>query len=388
MIRLTKDACDISILISDYLCFLIDRNITSDTIDTHEKVLQLFHRFITENAIETHLIFSPEVFDQFYRDFHPKNGRAVMNGFLRFLKKENIVYFDLIESNDYICDIFSDYLRFFQRCGSAQHHRHLQVKSTLKAFNQFLLSNQVSLTHLNIEIIDRFLFETYQAKKSADIHRSAMRGFLRYLYHEAGIGDKDLSNLLIIAPVTNHDKPPKFLRHNEIKKLLDATSVSTDSELRTNAIVRIAVTTGMRPAEIANIFLDDISFKDSLLTIPVRKGKNPLTLPLPDHTIKAIAAYIIGARPEINERTLFLSLKPPYWPVSSDLVKHLISKLMKKAGVPGTPYSLRHSFAQNMLASGASIFDIKDMMGHDVLKTTGRYLSIDTQLMRKVFWDE
>jgi site-specific recombinase XerD len=61
---------------------------------------------------------------------------------------------------------------------------------------------------------------------------------------------------------------------------------------------------------------------------------------------------------------------------------------MKKAGVPGTPYSLRHSFAQNLLASGASIFDIKDMMGHEVLKTTGRYLSIDTQLMRKALFDE
>jgi len=39
--------------------------------------------------------------------------------------------------------------------------------------------NQISLDHLNIEIIDRFLFETYQAKKTVDINRSALRGFLR-----------------------------------------------------------------------------------------------------------------------------------------------------------------------------------------------------------------
>jgi site-specific recombinase XerD len=388
VIRLAKDTCDISILISDYLCFLIDRNITSDTIDTHENVLHLFLRFISENAIETLLIFAPKVLDQFYRDYHPKNGRTVMNGFIRYLKMENIVYEDLIATDDDLCDIFSDYLKFFQRCGTAQHNRQQIVRNTLKAFNHFLLSNQISLNHLNIEIIDRFLFETYQAKKSSQSYRTALRGFLRYLYHEAGIGDKDLSILLIGAPVMNRHKPPKFLYHDEIKKLLDAASVLTDRGIRTNAIVRIAVTTGLRPIEIANISLDDICFKTALLTIPLRKGKNPIVLPLPEDTIKAIAAYIIGERPDINERALFLSFKSPYWPISSNTVQYLIRALMKKANVHGTAYSLRHSFAQNLLASGASIFEVKDMMGHDVLQTTGNYLSIDTELMRKVLFDE
>ncbi|KPA10381.1 integrase/recombinase XerC, partial [Candidatus Magnetomorum sp. HK-1] len=287
MIRMAKDTYDISILISDYLCFLIDRNITSDTIDTHENVLHLFLRFISENAIETLLIFAPKVLDHFYRDFNPKNGRTVMNRFIRYLRMEKVVCDDLIAADDDLCGIFSDYLKFFQRCGTAQHNRQQQVRNTLKAFNQFLLSNQVSLNHLNIEIIDRFLFETYQAKKSSQPYRTAMRGFLRYLYHEAGIGDKDLSISLIGAPVMNRNNPPKFLYHDEIKKLLDVASVLTDRGIRTNAIVRIAVTTGLRPIEIANISLDDICFKTALLKIPLRKGKNPIVLPLPEDTIKA-----------------------------------------------------------------------------------------------------
>ena len=221
MIRLTKDTYDISKLISDYLCFLIDRNITSETIDTHENGLHLFVRFISENAVETNLLFAPKILDQFYRDYHPKNGRTVMNGFIRYLKMENIVCDDLIATNDDLCGIFSDYLKFYQRCGTAQHNRQQLVRNTLKAFNNFLLSNQVSLNHLNIEIIDRFLFEKYQAKKSPQSYRTALRGFLRYLYHEAGIGNKDLSTLLIGAPEMNRHKPPKFLYHDEIKKLLD-----------------------------------------------------------------------------------------------------------------------------------------------------------------------
>ena len=280
MIRLTKDTYDISILISDYLCFLIDRNINSDTIDTHENVLNLFLRFTSENAIETLHIFAPKVLDQFYRDYHPKNGRTVMNGFIRYLlKMESIVCDDLIAADDDLCGIFSDYLKFFQRCGTAQHNRQQLVRNTLKAFNDFLLSNQVSLNHLNIEIIDRFLFETYHAKKSFQPYRTALRGFLRYLYHEAGIGDKDLSISLTGTPEKNRCNPPKFLHLDEIKKLLDAVSVSTDRGIRTNAIVRIAIATGLRPIEIANISLDDICFKTALLTIPFRKGKNPIVLP-------------------------------------------------------------------------------------------------------------
>ena len=137
-----KDTNDISILISDYLCFLIDRNITSDTIDIHENVLHLFLRFISENSIETFQIFASKVLDQFYRDYNPKNGRTVMNGFIRYLKMKNIVCDDLIASDNDLCGIFSDYLKFFQRCGTAQYNRQQQVRNTLKAFNHFLLSNQ------------------------------------------------------------------------------------------------------------------------------------------------------------------------------------------------------------------------------------------------------
>jgi len=62
--------------------------------------------------------------------------------------------------------------------------------------------------------------------------------------------------------------------------LLDAASVLTDRGIRINAIVRIAVTTGLRPIEIANISLDDICFKAALLTIPLRKGKKTYCSPL------------------------------------------------------------------------------------------------------------
>jgi site-specific recombinase XerD len=61
---------------------------------------------------------------------------------------------------------------------------------------------------------------------------------------------------------------------------------------------------------------------------------------------------------------------------------------MHKAGLPASAYWLRHTYAQNLLETNTSIFEIKEMMGHDRIQTTQRYLHIHTRLMREVLFDE
>jgi site-specific recombinase XerD len=61
---------------------------------------------------------------------------------------------------------------------------------------------------------------------------------------------------------------------------------------------------------------------------------------------------------------------------------------MRKAGTPGSAYWLRHTYAQNLLEAGASVFEIKEMLGHDRIQTTSRYLKIHITMMREVLFDE
>ena len=56
-------------------------------------------------------------------------------------------------------------------------------------------------------------------------------------------------------------------------------------------------------------------------------------------------------------------------------------------GVPGSAYHLRHTYALNLLTAGASVFAVKEMLGHDRIQTTGRYLSIRTEMMREVLFN-
>jgi len=190
------------------------------------------------------------------------------------------------------------------------------------------------------------------------------------------------------APVFTNAKPPKFLRPREIEKLFATLSLSSPKDIRTCAMVHLAYTLGLRPQEISRITLNDISFTTAELKLKDRKGGIPLILPLPDTTIKAIAAYLIGARPQSKERTLFLALTAPHGPLVPLMVGHYIRRALSSVNPAATAYWLRHTYAQNLLEAGASIYEIKEMLGHDHIESTRRYLHIHIKLMRKVLFDE
>jgi site-specific recombinase XerD len=153
-------------------------------------------------------------------------------------------------------------------------------------------------------------------------------------------------------------------------------------------MVHLAYALGLRPKEVSLLRLDDISFAKGQIRIADRKSCNPVMLPMPEVAIKAIAAYVVGARPETKSRALFLTLHVPYRPVTAATVSGDITTFIRKVHPRATSYWLRHTYAQNLLESQASIFEVKQMMGHDSIQSTRKYLHIHTSLMRKVLFDE
>ena len=153
-------------------------------------------------------------------------------------------------------------------------------------------------------------------------------------------------------------------------------------------MMHLCYSLGLRPKEITVITLDDISFKKAELTIRDRKNNRPMTLPIPDATLKAVSAYRIAARPESKHRALFLSLHPPYGPVSTNAIGYHVREAMKTVGLPSSTYWLRHTYAQNLLESGASVFEIKEMLGHEEIESAKKYLHVHTELMRQVLFNE
>ena len=61
---------------------------------------------------------------------------------------------------------------------------------------------------------------------------------------------------------------------------------------------------------------------------------------------------------------------------------------MRQAGLNASAYWLRHTHAQNLLESGGSVFEVKEMMGHKTIESAKKYLHIHTKLMREVLFHE
>ena len=287
-------------------------------------------------------------------------------------------------------EIYEEYLDYYEKSRQVPYRFIRATRRVLASFYNYLEKHAIDLSSLTIEQIDAFLAEFFEnfAPATRRAYRSMIRGFLRYLYHERSIIHRDLAPLVVGGYVYARSKPPRFLRPKEVERLFSMLKLSSRRDIRTCAMVHLAYTMGLRPVEISRITLDDISFIKGELTVRDRKNNNPMTLPLPEQTIKSVAAYIIGVRPESRHRTLFLSFHRPYGPINTAITIGDIRKCMKEAGLHGSAYWLRHTYAQNLLEAGVSIYEIKEMLGHDTIESTRNYLHIHTQLMREVLFDE
>jgi site-specific recombinase XerD len=291
------------------------------------------------------------------------------------------------EPDNPLPELYEHYLHFLQsRQVSTGTIR--QSRQVLSLLHGYLQRHDIHLSGLKIEHLDAFMAAFKVAHSTRRTYRSLLRGFLKYLYHEKKAIGRDLAPLLVGPRHFVRTKPPKFLRPKQVQKLFDSLNLFTPTGKRTCAMVHLAYSLGLRPVEISKITLDDISFQRAELILEERKMGDALTLPVPDQTIKAIALYVSQGRPQSPSRHLFLTHQFPYRPVSPSTVFGSILRAMKKAGLPSSAYWLRHTYAQNLLLIGRSVYELKEMMGHQDIRSTERYLHINAKLMRKVLFNE
>jgi site-specific recombinase XerD len=354
-------------------------------------ILIEFLIFTVHNEIAWKDMFSFNTLRVFQKYFVGLKGAGpTLISFSRYLYEEGRIA-EPLEIPNYqihLPDIYEQYLLYLQQ-GKAVSKVHVRSsRRVLASLHAYLEHHKIALSTLKIEHLDAFMAEFKVALTTLRIYRYHLRGFLKYLYHERKIIKKDLAPLLVGAPLFDQKKPPRFLRPQEVQKLFSSLKLSTAVDIRTYAMVHLAYTLGLRPIEISRITLDDVSFTRGELTIKERKTKNPTILPLPKPTIKAIAAYVLKARAKSQHRHLFLTYHRPHRPVRPGTVVGAIRRAMKEAGLTSSAYWLRHTYAQNLLHIGRSIYEIKEMMGHENIQSTQRYLHIDTERMRKVLFNE
>jgi len=377
--------------IEDYLQWMAENGYAKRSRKEYARVLRGFKLFIKKRNCLWDEIFTQEMLRQFKNSERPHPIHAV-TGLSRYLFEKGKIarHLGMKYPSVNLPQIYEDYLIYHQKTRQASHRKLKHIKVVLIAFHNFLEKHHIKIHTLSIEKIDAFLSEYLSDYKenTCRAYRSHLRKFLRYLFHERKLLSTDLAPLIVGAPQFSKAKPPNFLRPHELEKLFASLKLTSAGDIRAYAMVHLAYTLGLRPCEISSVCLDDIFFKDAQLCIRTRKNDKPARLPVPEETIKAVAAYLIGGRPKSKHRRVFLTLQPPYRPMSQNAVTQNINNCMKKIGLPYSAYCLRHTYAQNLLEAGLSIYEVKEMMGHDSIESTRKYLYVHIKLMREVLFDE
>ena len=333
-----KDPKQLDQAVEDYLQWMAENGYSEATRKAHGRGLKQFRAFISKRKCSFDQIFTKEAIGQFKKTCRPDQLNAVY-GLARYLFDQGKISRPVSAPTTQrdLPKIYEDYLFHDQQQRQWADRNARQNRRVLCAFHEYLLTENIDLKALSIENVDAFFAQFFAPFKpsSQRSYRSKIRKFLTYLY-QRGIIKRDLAALIVAPRHYGLSIPPKFLRPQEIKNLFAGVRLTSDSDIRTYAMMHLAYSLGLRPKEIALITLDDICFSKAELTLTERKNTQPTKLPIPDATLKAVAAYRMAVRPESKHNALFLSLHRPYRPASPNTIGYHIRKVMREVGLSST----------------------------------------------------
>lgn len=157
--------------------------------------------------------------------------------------------------------------------------------------------------------------------------------------------------------------------------------------LRARAILSLLAIYGLRSGEVSRLMLSDIDWREEVFVVNHSKRGGPQPYPLQRQVGDAILQYLKGGRPRCSCRHLFVTLTPPYRPLSTSALWALTSKRLRAAGIQCQrrgPHVLRHARATRLLHMGASLKEIGDLLGHRSLESVGIYAKVDVPALRAV----
>lgn len=174
---------------------------------------------------------------------------------------------------------------------------------------------------------------------------------------------------------------------DDVQRLLASTSGDRPADIRDHAILMLLAVYGLRRGEVAGLRLDDLDWEGELIHIARPKQRRAQRYPLLPAVGEAILRYLREVRPRCGDRTLFLTLGAPIRPLSAPSITPVAHAHLSRLGLTLSPrgaHCLRHACASHLLASGFSLKQIGDHLGHRSANSTLSYTKVDLIGLRQV----
>ena len=279
---------------------------------------------------------------------------------------------------------FIDYLR--SECHLAENTA-LAYRRDLRRFIEWLADRRViDLKVTELADYAAWLHQHRLAPASIARHLVSLKLFFRYLQLEGVLEDNAVE---LLGSPKMWQRVPQVLSPPAVERLLAAPPRSEPLWRRDRALLEMLYATGCRVSEVSFLKLADIHLDDSYCLCH-GKGNKQRLVPLGRRAIEAVRCYLDEQRTQLAARApnlhewLFLSAR------GLRLRRERIWELMKKyaalAGVSTeiSPHTLRHSFATHLLAGGADLRQVQEMLGHANIATTQRYTHIDHERLKSI----
>lgn len=242
------------------------------------------------------------------------------------------------------------------------------------------------------------LSERGQAPSTIARKLAAVRALFR-VQMERGHRHENPADLLSAPKRPKH--LPHVLRDHEVATLLDRIPAVGALQQRDRALFELAYASGLRAEELVDLDVDSLDFDGEAVRVEGKGGKTRV-VPVGEHALSALAAYLERARPALRVTTvagsaagtgsdepLFLS-KSGRRLGTSDVRRRLRTWARAAQGqAPGLaqahPHALRHSFATHLLDGGADLRSIQELLGHSTISTTQVYTRVESARLRSVY---
>lgn len=218
---------------------------------------------------------------------------------------------------------------------------------------------------------------------------SYVQSFFRFLKRTGRIA-LDPSRVIKL-PRAPRALPGLILTPEQVRRLLALPALGTPTGFRDRCILEVFWTTGMRLGELLALGVADVDFAQALVTIRHGKGDKPRVVPLGAGALAWLREYLAQVRPFLASeakgdapQTLFLSRFGRH--IDKSGLCYKLKAYGRRAGLRRalTAHAFRHTLASEMLRAGADLRHIQELLGHEKLTTTERYLHVVKADLKKV----
>jgi len=257
-------------------------------------------------------------------------------------------------------------------------------KSDLVLFDGFLTENKPDAVDEDT-LIDYIFFLKNRKYSELSIARSlvSIRSFFKYLVRVDELSKSPFEDM---DSFKTHKKIPEVLTGADIDRLLAQPDMSSKEGVRDRAIIELLYSAGLRVSELAGLELTDVNLEEKMLRC-FGKGSKERVVPIGDYVVETVSHYL-DIRPEFLKKKfsqhLFVTRLGRKF--TREGIWTLVKNYAKRAGIEKDvyPHIFRHSFATHLLAGGADLRSVQEMLGHADISTTQIYTHVDRSRLKKI----